>query len=74
MRTYFDSATMYYRAFFAVPESITAPDGTPSGAVRGFLDMAANLLSQFPAREVVFAWDDDWRPAWRVAARGTWPR
>ena len=67
MRTYFDTATMYYRAFFAVPESITAPDGTPSGAVRGFLDMAATLLTQFPAREVCFAWDDDWRPEWRVA-------
>jgi 5'-3' exonuclease len=58
---------MYYRAFFAVPESITAPDGTPSGAVRGFLDMAATLLTSYPATDVVFAWDDDWRPAWRVA-------
>lgn len=67
MRTYFDSATIYYRAFFAAPESITAPDGTPSGAVRGFLDMTASLLRSFPASEVVFAWDDDWRPAWRVA-------
>ena len=65
--TYFDTATMYYRAFFAVPESITAPDGTPSGAVRGFLDMATTLLTQFPADNVVFAWNDDWRPAWRVA-------
>ena len=57
---------MYYRAFYAVPESIVAPDGTPSGAVRGFLDMASTLLTQFPAENVVFAWDDDWRPAWRV--------
>lgn len=58
---------MYYRAFYAVPESVTAPDGTPSGAVRGFLEMAATLLDQFPATDVVFAWDEDWRPAWRVA-------
>ncbi len=63
---YFDTATLYYRAFFAVPESIVAPDGTPSGAVRGFLDMVSSIIKQFPAKEVVFAWDDDWRPQWRV--------
>jgi 5'-3' exonuclease len=63
---YFDSATLYYRAFFAVPESVKAPDGTPSGAVRGFLDMVSTLITQFPADYVVFAWDDDWRPQWRV--------
>lgn len=63
---YFDTATLYYRAFYAVPESIVAPDGTPSGAVRGFLDMVSSITKQFPAKEVVFAWDDDWRPQWRV--------
>ena len=63
---YFDSATLYYRAFFAVPSSVKAPDGTPSGAVRGFLDMVSSLVTQFPAQHVVFAWDDDWRPRWRV--------
>lgn len=63
---YFDSATLYYRAFFAVPSSVKAPDGTPSGAVRGFLDMVSTLVTQFPAQHVVCAWDDDWRPQWRV--------
>jgi len=63
---YFDTATLYYRAFFAVPESVTAPDGTPSGAVRGFLDMVSAIAKQFPPDQVVFAWDDDWRPQWRV--------
>ena len=63
---YFDSATLYYRAFFAVPESIVAPDGTPSGAVRGFLDMVSAIAKQFPPNNAVFAWDDDWRPQWRV--------
>lgn len=63
---YFDTATLYYRAFYAVPESIVAPDGTPSGAVRGFLDMVSAIAKQFPAKQVVFAWDDDWRPQWRV--------
>lgn len=63
---YFDTATMYYRSFFAVPESVVAPDGTPSGAVRGFLDMASVFIQQNPAQEIVFAWDTDWRPQWRV--------
>ena len=32
-----DTASMYFRAFFGVPE-IKAPDGTPVNAVRGLLD------------------------------------
>jgi 5'-3' exonuclease len=63
---YFDTATMYYRSFFAVPESVVAPDGTPSGAIRGFIDMATVLIRENPAKEIVFAWDTDWRPWWRV--------
>lgn len=63
---YFDTATVYYRAFFAVPESVKAPDGTPSGAVRGFLDMVSAFVKANPSEEIVFAWDTDWRPDWRV--------
>lgn len=63
---FFDTATMYYRSFFAVPDSVVAPDGTPSGAVRGFLEMSAAFIKQNPARDIVFAWDTDWRPSWRV--------
>lgn len=63
---YFDTATLYYRAFYAVPEKIVAPDGTPSGAVKGFLEMVSNIVKDFPPNNLVFAWDDDWRPQWRV--------
>lgn len=63
---YFDTATLYYRAFFAVPETITAPDGTPSGAVRSFLEMVTALVKTYESDDVVFAWDEDWRPQWRV--------
>ena len=31
-----DAASLYFRAFYGVPDSITAPDGTPVNAVRGF--------------------------------------
>ena len=60
-----DSASMYFRAFFGVPE-IAAPDGTPVNAVRGFLDFIARLVGDYRPTDLVCCWDDDWRPAWRV--------
>ena len=63
-----DAASLYFRAFFGVPESVKAPDGTPVNAVRGFLDMVATLVTQRRPRRLVACWDDDWRPAFRVAA------
>jgi 5'-3' exonuclease len=63
-----DSASLYFRAFFGVPESIKAPDGTPVNAVRGFLDMVATLVARRRPLRLVACWDDDWRPAFRVAA------
>jgi 5'-3' exonuclease len=64
-----DSASMYFRAFYGVPaDSMTAPDGTPVNAVRGFLDMIARLVrARRPAR-LVACLDVSWRPAFRVAA------
>jgi 5'-3' exonuclease len=61
-----DSAGLYFRAYHAVPESITAPDGTPVNAVRGFLDMTASLVAARRPKSLVACWDDDWRPQWRV--------
>ena len=63
-----DSASLYFRAFFGVKESITAPDGTPVNAVRGFLDMIATLVARRRPTRLVACWDDDWRPEFRVAA------
>ena len=62
-----DSASMYFRAFYGVPDTFTAPDGTVVNAVRGFLDMTARLVSTHRPRRLVACWDDDWRPAFRVA-------
>ena len=36
-----DGASLWFRAFHALPEKMTAPDGRPVNAVRGFLDMIA---------------------------------
>lgn len=62
-----DSASLYFRAFFGVPTSITAPDGTPVNAVRGFLDMVSTLITRYQPARIVACLDEDWRPAWRVA-------
>jgi len=63
-----DTASLYYRAFFGVPDTVRAPDGTPVNAIRGLLDMIARLVrARHPAR-LVACWDADWRPAFRVAA------
>jgi len=61
-----DSASLYFRAFFGVPDSLKAPDGTVVNAVRGMLDFVATLATQYQPTAIVAAWDDDWRPAWRV--------
>jgi len=63
-----DSASMYFRAFYGVPESVTAPDGTPVNAVRGFVDMIARLVTERRPARLVACLDLDWRPAFRVAA------
>src|SRR3954454_25068123 len=60
-----DTASMYFRAFFGVPE-IKAPDGTPVNAVRGLLDFIARLVSTHQPTDLVCCWDNDWRPQWRV--------
>ena len=62
-----DSASMYFRAFHGVPDSVTSPDGLPIGAVRGFFDAVTRMLSDNPATDLVACFDDDWRPDWRVA-------
>lgn len=63
-----DTASLYFRAFYGVPDSMTAPDGTPVNAVRGLLDFIARLTLDRPPTELVACWDDDWRPDFRVAA------
>jgi 5'-3' exonuclease len=63
-----DAASLYFRAYYGVPESVTAPDGTPVNAVRGFTDMVAFLVERRRPSRLVACLDLDWRPAFRVAA------
>ena len=63
-----DTASLYFRAYYGVPETLTAPDGTPVNAVRGLLDMIARLVRARHPGRLVACLDADWRPAFRVAA------
>jgi 5'-3' exonuclease len=61
-----DAANLYFRAFHALPESITAPDGRPINAIRGYLDMTASLIDRRRPTRHVACLDASWRPAFRV--------
>jgi len=61
-----DTASLYFRAYFGVPDSVRAPDGTPVNAVRGLLDFIGRLVQDHRPDDLVACWDADWRPQWRV--------
>ena len=61
-----DTASLYYRSFYALPSSMTAPDGFPHNAIRGLLQTIERLRERFDPTTLIAAWDTDWRPEWRV--------
>ncbi len=61
-----DGASMWFRSYFGVPSSITAPDGRPVNAVRGFIDSMAVVITQQRPSRLVVCLDLDWRPQFRV--------
>jgi 5'-3' exonuclease len=61
-----DTASLYFRAFYGLPDTIVRSDGTPVNAVRGLLDMIARLTTDYGATHLIACWDDAWRPQWRV--------
>ncbi len=61
-----DTASLYFRAFYGIPDTITAADGRSVNGVRGLLDFIARLVSDFEPTHLVACWDESWRPSWRV--------
>lgn len=61
-----DTASLYFRAFYGVPDTVRSADGTSVNAVRGLLDIIAKLVTTYRPTHLVACWDDDWRPQWRV--------
>ncbi len=61
-----DSASLWYRAYYGMPDTLVDSEGAPVHAIRGFLDMSARLISQYKPNRLVACLDGDWRPSWRV--------
>lgn len=61
-----DSASLYYRAFYGLPDSLKAPDGTVVNALRGLIDFVSRLATDYQPTAIIACWDEDWRPQWRV--------
>jgi 5'-3' exonuclease len=61
-----DGSSMFFRAFYAIPQTMRGPDGKMNNAVRGTLDTLARYVTDRKPRHVAFTTDEDWRPAWRV--------
>jgi len=61
-----DSPSLWYRAYYGMPQTMVAPDGTPVNAIRGYLDMTARLIGMYKPNRIVACIDSDWRPTWRV--------
>ena len=73
-----DSASLYFRAFYGVPDQRTDPSEPPTNAIRGFLDMVATLVDRHRPTHLAACWDNDWRPQFRVqvpprALPAAWP-
>lgn len=65
-RLLLDVSSMMYRSHFALKDSLHAPDGRPTGALHGYLDMVTRLLVTRRADETVHVYDHDWRPVART--------
>ncbi|CAM3384727.1 5'-3' exonuclease [Tsukamurella hominis] len=61
-----DSAGLWFRAYYAIPDKVTSADGRSVNALRGFLDMTSQLIATHRPGRLVACLDLDWRPAFRV--------
>jgi len=61
-----DSASLWYRAYYGMPDTLLSPTGMPVNAIRGYLDMTARLIGMYSPDRIVACIEGDWRPSWRV--------
>jgi len=61
-----DSASLWYRAYFGMPDTLVSPSGLQVNAIRGYLDMTSKLISLYKPNRIVACLEGDWRPSWRV--------
>ncbi len=61
-----DSASLWYRAFFGMPDTLVSPSGLQVNAIRGYLDMTSEFINLYKPNRIVACLEGDWRPSWRV--------
>ena len=61
-----DSASLWYRAYFGMPDTLVSPSGLQVNARRGYLDMTSKLINLYKPNRIVACLEGDWRPSWRV--------
>jgi DNA polymerase I len=52
-----DGSSLAYRAFFALPESITMRDGFPTNALHGLSQMLLKIVTEYSPASIIVAWD-----------------
>ncbi|MFA4964622.1 MAG: DNA polymerase I [Thermoleophilia bacterium] len=52
-----DGSSLAYRAFFALPDSITTRDGFPTNAIYGLSQMLLKIVADYRPASIVVAWD-----------------
>jgi len=66
MKLLLDTASLWYRAYFGMPDTLVSPEGMPVHLIRGVTDMVARLITKYDPSEIAVCLDSDWRPSWRV--------
>lgn len=54
-----DGSSLLYRAFYALPPTMTSPDGVPTNAIYGFLRMLLSLYRELDPAYVAVTFDKD---------------
>ena len=52
-----DGSSLAYRAFFALPESISTREGFPTNALYGLTQMLMKIVSEYQPCSIIIAWD-----------------
>jgi len=52
-----DGHSIAFRAFYALPETLTTKDGFPTNVIHGFLMMLARLVKEYEPNQVIVTWD-----------------
>lgn len=52
-----DASSYIFRAYYAIQAPLKAPDGTPTHATYGFLQMLLSLEKEYKAHEAILIWD-----------------